>query len=56
MSARVLKFAYGIEIYEKFDTFNEEHKRRKNATFMTPRGYVGIDGIFEVILPKVRDA
>ena len=54
VSARVSKFAYGVEIYEKFDVSNSEHQRRKNLTFMTPQGYLGIDGIFSVILPQVR--
>ena len=56
MSARVSKFAYGIDIYRKFDASNTEHRCRKKATFITPEGYLGIDGIFSVILPKVRDA
>ena len=56
VSARVSKFAYGIEIYQKFDAFDAEHARRKNLAFMTSRGYLGIDGIFSVILPQVRDA
>ena len=56
VSARVSKFAYGVEVYHKFDASNTEHERRNNTTFMTPEGYLGIDGIFSVILPQVRDA
>ena len=56
MSARVSKFAYGVEAYQTYNDFNSDHKRRKNKTFMTPEGRLGIDGIFNVILPQVRDA
>ena len=56
VSARVSKFAYGVDIYQKYNPLNHEHSRRKNATFMTAEGYLGIDGIFSVILPQVRDA
>ena len=54
MSARVSKFAYGLEVYQIYDSSNGEHKRRKDTTFMTPKGRLGIGGIFSVILPQVR--
>ena len=56
VSARVSKFAYGLEMYREFDPLNNEHKRRENTTFKTPEGSLGIRGIFSVILPQVRDA
>ena len=56
VSARVSKFAYGLEMYCEFDPLNNEHKRRENKTFKTPEGSLGIRGIFSVILPQVRDA
>ena len=56
MSARVSKFAYGVEAYQTYDDDNNEHRRRKHRTFMTPEGKLGIDGIFSVILPQVSDA
>ena len=56
VTSRVSKFAYGIEIHQKYDASNTEHQRRKNSTVMTSKGYLGIDGIFHVILPQVRDA
>jgi hypothetical protein len=56
VTARFSKFAYGVEVTHKFDASNTEHQRRKNKTFMLPKGCLGIDGIFDVILPQVRDA
>ena len=56
VSARVSKFAYGTGMYTKYDAHNAEHKRRENTTFTTPEGYLGIGGIFNVILPQVRVA
>ena len=56
VTARISNFAYGIEIYHKYDASNTEHQRQKNTTFMTPQGHLGIHGIFSVILPQVRDA
>ena len=55
VSARVSKFAYGIEVYQKYNAFDYEHSRRSSATFMSHKGYLGIDGIFSVVLPQVRD-
>jgi hypothetical protein len=52
VKARVSKFAYGIRVYQLFDASNPEHKLRKNTTFMTPEGKLGIRGIFSVILPQ----
>ena len=43
-------------MYRRYNADNDEHKRRENATFMTAEGYLGIRGIFSVILPQVRDA
>jgi hypothetical protein len=56
VSARVSKFAYGIEVCHKYDASNTEHRRRENTAFMKPEGFLGIKGIFNVILPQVRDA
>jgi hypothetical protein len=56
VTARFSKFAYGIKIHKEYDASNTEHRRRKNSTFMTSAGYLGIRGIFSVILPQVRDA
>ncbi|KAF8815839.1 hypothetical protein BYT27DRAFT_7078804, partial [Phlegmacium glaucopus] len=52
VSTRVSKFAYGTSVYRRYDADNPEHKRRQNTTFMKPDGYLGIDGIFSVILPQ----
>jgi len=43
-------------MYTKYNAFNAEHNCRQNMTFMAPEGYLGIRGIFSVILPQVRDA
>ena len=56
VSARVSKYAYGIETYRKFHPSNTEHEHRKNKTFIVPQGYRAIGGIFSVILPQVRNA
>jgi hypothetical protein len=56
VTARFSKFAYGIKTRRKYDASNPEHQRRKNTTFMTPKGYLAISGIFSAILPQVRDA
>jgi hypothetical protein len=55
VSARLSRFAYGVEILHKYDICNPEHKRRKNMTYMTCEGYLALRGIFNVIVPQVRD-
>ncbi|KAF8802608.1 hypothetical protein BYT27DRAFT_7196548 [Phlegmacium glaucopus] len=52
VSARVSKFAYGINTYHRYNAYNPEHQRRQNTTFMTAEGYLGISGIFNDILPQ----
>jgi hypothetical protein len=56
VTARFSKFAYGIKVRSKYDASNTEHQRRKNKAYMSPEGYLEIGGIFNVILPQVRDA
>jgi len=52
VSARVSKFAYGVEVCQKFDTSNTEHERRNNTTYMSSTGKLRLGGIFSVILPQ----
>ena len=55
MSARVTKFAYGVQVRDKYDAGDPEHRRRRSMAIMAAMGHLVLDGIFEVIVPQVGD-
>ncbi|KAG6901746.1 hypothetical protein C0995_008311 [Termitomyces sp. Mi166 len=52
VSARVAKYAYGVEVNTYFDPTDDEHLSRFLTVFTDAAGYEMVPGAYSIILPK----
>jgi hypothetical protein len=53
VTARVSKFAYGVDVTIHYDPYNPTHISRKSKKFVDLVGEERIGDVFKAILPKV---
>lgn len=53
VSARISRYAYGVDCYLEYDPTDAEHVRRRAKCITRPSGKINIPEAFDTILPKV---